>query len=367
MWTRHALSLAVAMSIAVSGCGSSSPPSPSSSPSTTTTSVGGANAFLDRYVTADGRVLRHDQGGDIVSEGQAYAMLIAEIAGRPRLVRTIWSWTIAHLRRPDGLLKYHATGSGDILDDQSASDADVLAAYALLRYRGSEQARLHTAGKHLAAAILRGETTGAGSGPVVVAGPWATQTTPPTVNPSYLMPSVYAALGTQTGDERWQQAASTAQSLVSGLTQDGQQLPTDWAQLANGQLTGTADPGGGAPVQYGLDAARLPLWFGTACTHAARSLAARWWHAGLSRPARAAAIALAPDGRPIDRASNPLPLMAAAAAASAAGDEQAVRGLRDHAAALARSTPTYYGDAWVVLGGALLDGALDPCKEATNG
>jgi hypothetical protein len=59
--------------------------------------------------------------------------------------------------------------------------------------------------------------------------------------------------------------------------------------------------------------------------------------------------------------------MAAAAAASAAGDEQAVRGLRDHAAALARSTPTYYGDAWVVLGGALLDGALDPCKEATNG
>jgi endo-1,4-beta-D-glucanase Y len=355
------VSLVAAMSLAATGCGSSSPsPAP-------TTSVTGTNAFLDRYVAADGRVLRHDQGGDIVSEGQAYAMLIAETADRPRLVRTIWAWTIAHLRRPDGLLKYHATGSGDILDDQSASDADVLAAYALLRYRGPDAARLDAAGKHLAAAVLRVETISADSGPVVVAGPWATQTAPPTVNPSYLMPSVYAALGVLTGDERWQRAATTAELLVNGLTHDGQQLPTDWAQLANGRLTAAAEPGGGAPVQYGLDAARLPLWFGTACSQAARSLAAGWWHAGLSRPARAAAIALAPDGRPTDRARNPMPLMAAAAAASAAGDQQAVRVLRDHAAALARSRPTYYGDAWLALGGALLDGVLDPCQEATDG
>ena len=38
-----------------------------------------ADRFLAGYVTGDGRVIRRDQGGDIVSEGQAYGMLIAEV------------------------------------------------------------------------------------------------------------------------------------------------------------------------------------------------------------------------------------------------------------------------------------------------
>ena len=33
--------------------------------------------FLDDHVDDDGRVVRHDEGGDTVSEGQAYAMLVA--------------------------------------------------------------------------------------------------------------------------------------------------------------------------------------------------------------------------------------------------------------------------------------------------
>ena len=36
-----------------------------------------ANAFLDDYVDDSGRVVRTDQGGDTVSEGQAYGMLVA--------------------------------------------------------------------------------------------------------------------------------------------------------------------------------------------------------------------------------------------------------------------------------------------------
>ena len=37
--------------------------------------------FLDEYVEPDGRVVRHDEGGDVVSEGQAYGMLIAVAVG----------------------------------------------------------------------------------------------------------------------------------------------------------------------------------------------------------------------------------------------------------------------------------------------
>jgi hypothetical protein len=53
--------------------------------------------------------------------------------------------------------------------------------------------------------------------------------------------------------------------------------------------------------------------------------------------------------------------MAGSAAATAAGEKSAARSLSARAAALAVEDPTYYGDAWVALGPALLEGSLDPC------
>lgn len=350
--------VAAAVSVSVSSCGGSSPaPGPKSAD---------AEAFLDRYVTSDGRVLRRDQGGDIVSEGQAYGMLIAEAANRPSTVRRIWSWTSEHLRRPDGLLISHTDGSGRVQDAQSAADADTLGAYALLRYSGPDQGALHDAGRRLAAAVLDGETTTVGDSPVVLAGPWAKAMSPPVVNPSYWMPAVYAALGHFTGDERWHHAAAAAVSMLRELTGDGRTLPTDWAQVTNGQLVAIASPDGSKPIQYGLDAARLPVWFGTACTTDARRLTARWWTNILSRDNRAADLALSPTGQPINQETNPLPLLAAAAAARAAGDTAASHALRARAAEQSRKTPTYYGDAWLALSAGLLDHTLDPCGETTR-
>lgn len=307
-----------------------------------------ADRFLARYVTGDGRVIRHDQGGDIVSEGQAYAMLLAEAAGRPERARTIWSWTAAHLRGPDGLFAWHATGSGEVVDPQSATDADVLIAYALLRYAGPGEAELHTQGRRVAAAVLAGESATLPDGePLLVAGPWAKATSPPTVNPSYLMPGVFAALARLTGDARWTQAARASVAAIRELSADGRRLPPDWAVLAGRRLVAAPAPDGSAGVRYGPDAARLPIWFATACTPDARALAASWWRSSLSSADRSA--------------TSPLSLMADAAAATAAGDAAAAGRLRDRAAALAAHIPTYYGDAWVGLGSALLDGSIDPC------
>src|SRR5207237_725785 len=51
-----------------------------------------AERFMRRYVDADGRVVRRDQGGDTVSEGQAYAMLLAvALDDRARFDR-VWDW-----------------------------------------------------------------------------------------------------------------------------------------------------------------------------------------------------------------------------------------------------------------------------------
>ncbi|MGH8890130.1 MAG: glycosyl hydrolase family 8 [Acidothermaceae bacterium] len=320
-----------------------------------------AQAFLGRYVTSDGRVLRHDQGGDIVSEGQAYAMLIAELAGVPSKVRTIWSWTKSHLQRPDALLSWHARSDGSVIDKQSAADGDTLVAYALLRYDGPDAQSLHDDGRRLASAVLAHETTKLGDGRlVVVAGPWATGSG--VVDPSYWMPAVDDDLASLTGDDRWSAVAKTAVQLVSDVTDGGRRLPPDWAKVQGNRIVATGTPDGSTGVQYGLDAQRLPLWFATACSGQAQELAAGWWKNALSQNGRASAIALSTDGKPLNTATNPLSLLAGAAAASAAKDSASSNQLRGRAEAQAKSTPTYYGDAWLALGPALLDGQLTHCS-----
>ncbi|HTC69259.1 MAG TPA: glycosyl hydrolase family 8, partial [Acidothermaceae bacterium] len=319
-----------------------------------------AHAFLTQYVTSDGRVIRHDQGGDIVSEGQSYGMLIAEIAGDTTTTQSIWSWTQHHLQRSDGLLSYHANADGSVLDTQSASDADILAAFALLRYNGPNDGELHTDGKRLAAAVLAHETSQLPDGtPVVAAGPWAVATVA-TVDPSYWMPGVYDQLATLTGDQQWARAADGAISLLQQVTNNGEQLPPDWAQLKSGDITAIAAPGGGSPIQYGLDAQRVPIWMATGCAAGAMKLAADWWSI-LSADDRAKAIALSLAGAVTNSSQNPLPMIAAAAAAHAAKDTTDADRLLGLARTQAAQTPTYYGDAWEVLGPALLTGALTTC------
>src|SRR4051794_30824102 len=63
--------------------------------------------FFDQFVSAEGQVIRHDQGGDTVSEGQAYAMRLAVDANQRTQFDTVWAWTKAHLQRSDGLFAWH--------------------------------------------------------------------------------------------------------------------------------------------------------------------------------------------------------------------------------------------------------------------
>jgi len=321
-----------------------------------------AATFLSSYVTADGRVIRHDQGGDIVSEGEAYAMVLAEVADRPTVVRTVWQWTQRHLQRPDGLLSFHASSSGQVLDKQSAADADTLAAYALLRYRGSDAKHLHLDGERIAAAILANETVTQNGVSVLVAGPWA-MSPPQTVDPSYLMPPVFRALSTMTGDARWRKLADDSLHLLAGLTSNGQRLPSDWAHFGSGTLTMSPAPSGGGSASYGEDAARTAVWLAYDCSTSGHSLAAAWWPLLRRHPD---ALSLSPQGQVIDGTSVPLSLVASAAAAHAAADPS-TSSLFARATAAARSAPTYYGTAWAAFGQALDAGTwrIDACTGGT--
>jgi endoglucanase len=348
--TAVGLAAAGIAAVVVAALSASSPPA-SSVGSHGAVAAGAVEHFLRTYVDGNGRVVRHDQGGDTVSEGQAYAMLLATAIGDRDTFRRVWRWTDLELRRDDGLLSY-LWRDGRVADAQAAADADLDAAWALLlaadRFRVPAYRR---AGVALGRAILAGEVAHVVRGPVLVAGPWA-MASPHTINPSYFSPGAYVALGAATGDPAWAGLARTSRSIVDVLTRDPARLPPDWARLdANGSSEPTGSPGAdGDPPGYAFDATRTLLRLGTDCSAAGPRLAARAWPL-LQRQVRdgfSARSAL--DGTPRGGGEHPSVIVGAAAAAQAAGAESEAALLLDRAEAVEARHSTYYGAALVALG-----------------
>ena len=145
------------------------------------------------------------------------------------------------------------------------------------------------------------------------------------------------------------------------MTRGGATLPSDWGELSSIGPAATAAPSGSPDVQYGLDAQRVPIWFANDCSSKAQALAGSWWSL-LQEGNNAEAAALSLDGRVINATTNPVPLLAAAASATASGDETAAASLTRRAETAVATTPTYYGDAWLALAAGLTEGTLTECS-----
>lgn len=337
-------------------------PGPPARPSRVESARAASVRFLDRYMDADGRVVRRDQGGDTVSEGQAYGLLLtAAIGDRVRFERA-WSWTRTHLQREDGLLAWR-WDHGHVAGWNAASDADVDAAHALVvaarRFGRTDYAEQ---GAHIARAVLANETVDLAGERLVVAGPWA-RSTPYVVNPSYFAPTAFAALATATGDGRWTTLRRSSYELVRRLTTDPPALPPDWAEVdAAGQVRPIGSPSDreGRP-SYGFDAARLPARLATDCAGSGRELVRT---VGRLVPGQGDRVVAVYDlhARQVVNYEHPLGYVAAAAVAAAEGDRRSGDRLLARAEQIDRVHPTYYGAAWVALGRVTLTTSLlDGC------
>jgi endo-1,4-beta-D-glucanase Y len=271
---------------------------------------------------------------------------VAQRLFRPRMVRDVCVGSSGN--RPT----HPSPGSGAVL---KATDADLLIAWALLRYSGPAQAQWHRDGLRVARAVLAHEVTDGPDGmPVLAAGPWATGR-PASLDPSYWALPALQGFAHLTGQLEWRRLAAGTVTLVSTLTHDGHLLPPDWADLTSaGSLHPEPAPDGSQPqAQYGPDAQRTIVWFAASCNPDARTLFARWWTL-LRSGDRRHALSLQPDAAPLKAAPAVLPMMASAAAAQTTGDKGAARQLLQGAARQQRSHPTYYGGAWNALGQVLL-------------
>jgi endo-1,4-beta-D-glucanase Y len=312
-----------------------------------------ADAFLADWVE-DGRVVRHDQGGDTVSEGQAYGLLIALAADDEESFSAIWSWTEDNLQREDGLLAWR-WDDGAIVDDEPASDADVDAARALVLAGEAWDDDAYTdAGIDLATTVADTMTVETEAGRILVPGLWAADSDPSPYNPSYASPAAFAVLADATDDARWTEVAAGTTAVTRTLLAQSP-LPPDWAQVHG---DGRVEPmpgaaGTGQSVRYGYDAARLAVRYAESCEPADRALAAQLAPTLGRTDPLAAELDL--GGSALGQAQHPLGYIARAAARASAEDDAGAGADLTAATSLAGQSPTYYGAAWSVLGRAMLE------------
>lgn len=303
-----------------------------------------ADRFLDDWVDPDGRVVRRDQGGDTVSEGQAYAMAIAVAIGDEARFQKVWAWTQRELARPDGLYawRWH---DGAVVDDSPATDADLLIAGALaLAGERFDNPRLTEAAAATSRAILAHETVRVDGRLVLVAGPWAVGGR--VVNPSYMVVPIMSELWKQ-GELQWADVAAGSRDVIDELTTASPHLPPDWAEVDVSGNALIARPTGDPP-SYGLDAVRIPVQLAADCSPRGRAIAARLWPFFLSQDVQVDR-AYALDGREVTAGTHAAALAGAAGAASAAGADDSMRVLLDRASRWDAAHPSYYGAAWVAL------------------
>ena len=225
-------------------------------------------AYMERFLTPEGRVTDDANGGVSHSEGQGYGMLLAMRADDRAAFERIWRWTKAKLKvRSDGLAawRYDPKHSPPVADLNNATDGDLLMAWALAEAgtRWRETAYLKEAHR-IADAIMTVLTVPSRWGPVLM--PGATGFGPgqrsdgPVVNLSYWIFPAIDRLKSLPGGAGWKRVEESGLQLIDQARFGPARLPANWISLAAGAVS----PAKGFPRVFGYDAVRIPLYLGWA-------------------------------------------------------------------------------------------------------
>ncbi|SRR5579883_512394 len=242
------------------------------------------NAYRQRFIQPDGRVIDWEANGRSTSEGQAYAMLRSVLIDDPQTFGRTLDWAEKNLRRTvngkpsDTLWAWQwgpdAKKNWGILDRNFASDADVDAITALIlasrRWQRPDYLRL-------AQTKLRDlwllATVPIGDQRYLLPGPSEAFQQPDrlVLNPSYFSPAAFRLFAQVDRAHDWLRLIdSSYQALEKSAALSAVSLPSDWVALdgKTGQFIELTEPG---PLvsRYGFDAYRVwwrialdGAWFG---------------------------------------------------------------------------------------------------------
>jgi endoglucanase len=223
----------------------------------------GWRQYKDRFVTSEGRVVDNANGGISHSEGQGYAMLIAERLDDRPTFEALWRWTQSNLLvRGDGLSAWRwGPQAPHVADHNNATDGDLLIAWALAeasdRWHVSEYRQ---PAKQIVEALAANVVISSRFGPILL--PASTgfagkdQPDGPVVNLSYWLFPAFKSLRAVSDAIDWDALTATGRTLI-GLSRFGpRRLPSNWISLARAQ----PEPASSFPAVFGYDAVRIPFY-----------------------------------------------------------------------------------------------------------
>lgn len=228
-------------------------------------------AFKTSFISEDGRVV--DSNTDALmttSEGQAYALFFALVANDRQTFSRLLNWTENNLAEGDLASRLPAwawgkRGGSDwgVLDENSASDADLWMAYAL-----GEAGRLWGDRRYIALSsivanrILDTETRDVGGLGIVLlpgANGFIEGDNAVRLNPSYVPLQLMRWFAAHSKDSRWAALLDSSRQLVAGSAPKG--YAPDWVIYESGRgFVFDADDNKLGVGSY--DAIRVYLWAG---------------------------------------------------------------------------------------------------------
>ncbi|MDD3435807.1 MAG: glycosyl hydrolase family 8 [Candidatus Gastranaerophilales bacterium] len=156
----------------------------------------GYEYYKKNFISSQGRVMDPERGNLTTSEGQSYILQRAVAVNDPKTFDFAYKWTKKNLQRRDKLFSWlwdkDKTGKYRVLDKNSASDADVNIAFALiLAYERWKDKKYLKEALPIVRSIWRYETRRIGKYRVLMPGAIQARVEKIEINPSYFHPYAF--------------------------------------------------------------------------------------------------------------------------------------------------------------------------------
>lgn len=198
--------------------------------------------YKREFISTDGRVMDPARGDITTSEGQSYILQRAVAVNDPKTFNLTYNWTQKHLQRRDKLFSWiwgqNKKGKYQVLDKNSAADADVNIAFALiLAYERWGNEKYLKEARPIISSIWRNETRNVMGHKVLMPGFIQARVDPVEINPSYFHPYAFKFFKKYDKWHDWNKIIDSSYYYImesSAQTKTG--LPPNWFLIQRGKI-----------------------------------------------------------------------------------------------------------------------------------
>lgn len=198
--------------------------------------------YKKEFISPEGRVMDPERGDITTSEGQSYILQRSVAVNDQKTFKLTYSWTKENLQRKDKLFSWiwgrSTKDKYQILDRNSAADADVNIAFALvLAYERWKDKKYLKEAQPIISSIWSNETKQIGKYRVLMPGFIQTRVDKIEINPSYFHPYAFKFFKKYDKWHNWNKITDSSYYYVmtsSAKTETG--LPPNWFLIKKGQI-----------------------------------------------------------------------------------------------------------------------------------